>query len=462
MLYANATIVTMNRDRHIIGDGAVLVQGKRIAAVGGQAELRQRYPQESVTDLRGRLLMPGLVNTHVHLQQCLMRGIGDDLSLKRWLLERIWPTLSAYEAEDNLIAAELCLVEMLKSGITTFLETFLEGPHDFNPVLDAVVRSGMRAGVAKCVMDTPAFTGGGGEMGAGMVETREGSFAAALDLHARWSGAGDGRVQVWFGPRPPGGSSEALFVQMMALARQHGMRVNMHLAEDLGRVQYIREHYDGASPIDFCERVGMLGDDVVLVHAVNVTSDSDLRKLAASGTHISHNPASNSKLGMGVAPLPRWLDAGVKVSLGTDAAPANNTYDMIRDFRWYSYLHKAVNRDPTLIPAEQVLEMATLGGAAAMGLADQIGSIEVGKKADFIVLDMDKPHLVPASNIISTLVLCAHGSDVEMVVIDGQVVVRDREVLTLDERRAVRRARERTPALLQRAGLDVRPAWPMC
>lgn len=450
----------MNKQRQIINDGAILVKGNTIAAVDKADKLRELHPHEPVTNLNGMLVMPGLVNTHVHLAQCLTRGVGDDLPLDRWLMERVWPTVGAYETDDNRISAEICLVEMLKSGITTFLETFLEGPHDFTAVMDTVVRSGARAGIAKCVMDTAAYTGEEGEMSAGMVESKEKSFATAIEMHERWTGAGDGRIQVWFGPRPPGGSSETLFVEMMELARKHKMRVNMHFAEEVGRVKYISDTYDGASPVEFCERVGMLGDDVVLVHAVNINSDSDIEKLSATGTHISHNPASNSKLGMGVAPLKKWLDAGVKVSLGTDAAPANNTYDMIRDFRWFSYLHKAVERDPTIIPAEQVLEMATLGGAQALGLADQIGSLEVGKKADFIALDMDKPHLTPASNIISTLVWCAHGSDVDTVVIDGKLVVKNRVVLTLDETEAIRAARERTPHILKKAGVDLSPKWP--
>lgn len=204
----------------------------------------------------------------------------------------------------------------------------------------------------------------------------------------------------------------------------------------------------------------MLGPDVVLVHCVNVDQDSDIARLAATGTHISHNPASNSKLGMGVAPLTRWLDAGVNVALGTDGAPANNTYDLIRDFRWASYLHKAIAQDPTIIPAETVLEMATINGASAMGLADEIGSLEVGKKADFIAIDMDRAHLVPAPNVASAVAWCATGGDVDTVVINGKVVVRSGEVLTLDEQEIVAAAHEHARDVIKRAGLSIVSTWP--
>ncbi len=460
MLYTNATVITMDAHRRVLDHGALLVDDDRIAAVGPAAELETRYPHAPRRDLRRMVVMPGLVNTHVHLSQCLIRGIGDDLALKPWLLERIWPAVGSYTEEDHRTSAELCLLELMKSGTTTFLETFLEGNHSFDSVVEAVVRSGMRAGIARCVMDIDAFTGGGGEMHPGLVESREESIAGALALDDRWTGAGDGRIQIWFGPRPPGGTSESLLREMMQLARSRRMPVNMHLAEDLGRVAYIRDTFDGASPVELCERVGMLGPDVLLVHCVNITDDADIATIAATGTHVSHNPASNSKLGMGVAPLRRWLDAGVNVALGTDGGPCNNTYDLMRDFRWVSYLHKAVEQDATLVPAELVLEMATLHGAAALGLQEEIGSLEVGKKADFIAIDLDQPHFVLAPDVVSAIAWCALGSDVHTVVINGQVTVEGGTCTTLPEQEVLPRARAQAAAVLERAGITITPTWP--
>ncbi|MGH9056426.1 MAG: amidohydrolase family protein [Acidimicrobiales bacterium] len=461
MIYDHGLIVTIDPTRRILADGAIRVEDDRIADIGRRDEVLGAHPSEDVIDLRGMTVIPGLVNTHAHLTQCLLRGCGDDMELPIWLLERVWPATGSFSEEDGRTSAALCMLEMLKSGTTAFLEPFLSAHVGLDAMAETAVASGIRAGISKCIMDTSSYTESSQRMHPGLVEDGEGSLARALEMHERWDGAGDGRVQVWMGPRPPGGSSETLFVKMMEIARGRRMRVNMHLAEELGRVRYIAEHYGGASPIQFCERVGMLGDDVVLVHCVNVTSEPDIATLAATGTHVSHNPASNSKLGMGVAAAPRFLEAGVNVALGTDGGPANNTYDMIRDFRWASYLHKAIARDPTAMPAEVVLEMATIRGAKALGLGDDIGSLEVGKKADFVVINMSSPHLTPAPDPVSAIVCCATGQDVHTVVIDGKVVVADHTVLTLDEESILAEARERSTAVYRRAGIEIRPRWPV-
>ncbi len=461
MLFDHGLIITVDPERRIIEDGAIAVSGNVISQVGPRAEVMTAVPDAEVVDLRGMIVTPGFVNTHVHLSQCLIRGCGDDLALPEWVLTRTWPTMGSYSEEDARCSAELCILEMLRSGTTTFLETFLAGRHNFNGVADAVCRSGIRAAIAKLVMDIPTYTVASQQMHPGMIEDGETSLRTTVEMHERWHGAGNDRIRVWFGPRPPGGSSERLFTRMMSLAREHGIRVNMHLAEEASRVQYIRDHYDGATPAEFCERVGMLGGDVLLVHCVNLVEDADIKTVAATGTHISHNPPSNSKMGMGIAPIPRFLDAGINVALGTDGGPCNNTYDMVRDLRWASYLHKAVHRDPTIMPSERVLEMATIDGARALGLEDQIGSIEVGKKADFVAFDTNRPHLTPSPDPVSTIVCCATGQDVNTVVVDGQTVVSDGQVLTLDSTAIMVEARERSAAVYRRAGVDVSPRWPV-
>lgn len=461
MIFDHGLIITLDHGRRVIEDGAISVAGDTILEVGPRDTVLEKARGDDVTDLRGMIVTPGFVNTHAHLAQCLLRGCGDDLALPEWVLTRTWPLMGAYSPADALASARLCILEMLRSGTTTFLETFLAGHHNFDGVAEAVVQSGIRAGLARLVMDIPTYTAASQAMDSGMVEDGETSLSAAVDLHRRWDGAGGGRVQVWFGPRPPGGSSESLFVRMMSLAQEHGMHVNMHLAEELSRVQYIREHYDGASPVEFCERVGMLGPNVLLVHCVNVVKSSDISKLAATGTHVSHNPPSNAKMGMGVAPVTRFLSAGVNVALGTDGGPCNNTYDLVRDLKWVGCLQRAVERDPAILPAEQVLEMATLGGARAMGLEDQIGSLEAGKKADLVAFASNRPHLIPALDPVSTIVYCATGQDVDTVVVNGQVVVRGGEVLTLPGREIMSEAVARARDIYRRAGVDIGPRWPV-
>jgi cytosine/adenosine deaminase-related metal-dependent hydrolase len=312
-------------------------------------------------------------------------------------------------------------------------------------------------------MDQPSYVQGHA-MHRGMVEDRETSIQQALDMHARWqnpgaAGGAGGRIQVWFGPRPPGGVSADLYREVMAVAQERGMGVTMHLAEVREDVEYLRAQYN-MSPIEFVESVGMVGPRVLLIHTVWL-DDRDIRRLAETGTHITHNPVSNAKLASGIAPIPAMLAAGVNVSLGTDAGTCNNTYDMIHDMRWAACLHKVNQFDPTITPCEAVLEMATINGARAMGWGDEIGSIEVGKRADFVALDMDKPHLVPAPDPVSAIVYCANGADVDTVVIDGKVVVRSRQVLTMDEEQIVNKARERAARLYRRAGGTYGPRWPV-
>lgn len=459
MIFENATIITVDSERRIIRDGAIAVDGSRIVGVGKSSEIRNDFGHSHERiNLKGMVVIPGLVNTHVHLTQALIRGCADDYELIGFLVDRVWVLMGNFDEDDGRISSELCILEMLKSGTTAFVESMLAGHYGLDGIAEVVEYSGIRAALAKVVMDTPSYIEGHA-MHSGMIEDREVAFQQALDMHAKWEGAADGRIQVWFGPRPPGGTSADLFRQMTTAAKERGMGITMHLAEVQADVVYIRKQFNMA-PVEFIESVGMIGPRVLLIHAVWL-NDEDIRRLAETGTHVTHNPISNTKLASGIAPIPKMLQAGVNVTLGTDAATCNNTYDMINDMRWASCLHKVNTFDPTATPSETVLEMATINGAKAMGLENEIGSIEVGKRADFVALDMDKPHLVPAPNPVSTIVNAASASDVNMVVIDGKVVVQDGEVLTMDEERILRLAKERADALYQRSGVDSGPRWPV-
>ncbi len=388
MIFDHATVVTVDADRRIVRDGAIAVSGTRIAGVGPRAEILRRFPDDPErTDLRGMVVLPGLVNTHVHQSQALIRGCADDRALVEWLIERVWPLQGNYTPEDARTSAELCL----------------------------------------------------------------------LELHDRWNGAADGRIQVWFGPRPPGGCTSEVYREVTAAARERGMGITMHLAEVHQDVEYIRNRF-GMSPVEYVASLDMVGPRVVLVHCVHL-GDRDIAALAETGTHVSHNPASNAKLGSGIAPIPAMLAAGVNVSLGTDGGPSNNSYDLLSDMRLASYLHKAAG-DPTVTPSEAVLEMATIAGARAMGLEDRIGSLEEGKEADFVAIDMDKPHLTPAPDPVATIVCGAKASDVHTVVIGGEAVIRNGQVLTMDEKRILAEANRRAPEVYARASVPFLPRWP--
>jgi cytosine/adenosine deaminase-related metal-dependent hydrolase len=459
MIFENATFITMDPQRRIVSDGAVAVEGSRIVGIGKKDEIRVRFEQDrDRIDLKGMLVLPGLVNSHVHLSQALIRGCADDLGLIDFLVDRVWVLQGNYDHDDGRTSAELCMLEMLKSGTTAFVESMTAGRYGFDGIAEAVASSGMRAALSKTVMDLPSYIQGHA-MYPGMVEDRQAAFDEALAMHARWQGAAEGRIQVWFGPRTPGGCSADLYRDVAAAAKERGMGVTLHLAEVREDVEYIRREYN-LSPVEFMESVGLVGPRVLLIHTVWL-DDRDIRLLARTGTHITHNPVSNAKLASGIAPVPAMLAAGVNVSLGTDAATCNNTHDLFNDMRWASCLHKVNRSDPTVVPCETVLEMATLNGARALGWEEEIGSIEAGKRADFVALNMDGPHLVPAPDPVSAVVYAAKGSDVDTVVIDGKLVVRGGQVLTMDEERIVREARVRAEKLYRRAGVVRGPRWPV-
>ena len=459
MLFKNATILTMNATRDIISDGAIAIDGNRIAAVDKMAALMPMYGDDEVIDVQGKLVIPGLIDTHVHLAQALIRGCADDMSLIQWLCERVWMLQGNFTTDDGYVSARLCIAEMLKSGTTTFLESMLAHRYGFDGIARAVDESGIRACLAGIVMDIGTYATQANAMHPGMIESRETSLFGVLDMHSKWNGAANDRIHVWFGPRTPGGVSDGLYREMSALASQRDMGITMHLAEVEADKIFLNEKY-GLSPVAYAESVGLLGPKSVLVHMVWLTRE-DIEKLAATRTSVSHNPSSNSKLASGVCKVPQMLDSGVNVALGCDGGPSNNDYDMIREMKLAALIHKAVTLDPLIMPAETVLELATINGARALGLEHEIGSLEAGKKADLVVVDLNRLHTVPSMNPVSTLVYAATGGEVEMVVVDGQVVVEQGNLLTMDEDEVIEQAHRHAVQLYQRAGIEVRPKWPV-
>jgi cytosine/adenosine deaminase-related metal-dependent hydrolase len=459
MLFTNATVITMNANRDIIMDGAIAVKDNRIVAVGKTAELLAQFGEDEVIDVGGKLIIPGLIDTHVHVAQALIRGCADDMALIQWLCERVWVLQGNFTGDDGYVSARLCIAEMLKSGTTTFLESMLAHRYGFDGIARAVEESGIRACLAGIVMDIGTYATQSNSMHPGMVESRETSLFGVLDMHSKWEGAGDDRIHVWFGPRTPGGVTSELYREMSDYARQRNMGITMHLAEVEADKIYLQEKF-GLSPVYYAESVGLLGPKTVLVHMVWL-NQADIDKLAETGTHVSHNPSSNSKLASGVCKVPQMLASGVNVALGCDGGPSNNDYDMIREMKLAAIIHKAVSNDPLIVPAETVLEMATINGARALGLADEIGSLEVGKKADLVVIDLNRLHTTPSINPVSTLVYAATGGEVDMVVVDGQIVVEHGQLLTMDEEEVMEQARSHATALYQRAGIDISPRWPV-
>ncbi|KAJ5129990.1 uncharacterized protein N7515_006029 [Penicillium bovifimosum] len=461
MLYTHATIVTVDASRRIITDGAIRVINDSIADIGKTNTLKEKYATNEECDLSGRIIIPGLISTHMHTAQTLLRGTADDLELVSWLCERIWVLQGNFTAEDGYAAARLSIGEMLKSGTTCFLESMFADRYGFDGLCRAVEESGIRGCLGKIVMDIAKYAKDDAwAMHPGLVENRETSLLGTVQMWEKWNGAADDRIRVWFGARTPGGVSDGLYKEMTAISRERGIPITMHCAE----VQADRDFFASVShtPMSYCDSVGLLGESTVLAHMVHL-DDSDIKLLSASGTHVAHCPTSNAKLASGTCRVPDLQTAGVNIGLGTDGAPCNNTCDLLQEMKLAAIIHKGISQNPTVVPAESVLEMATVNGAKALGLDSQIGSLEVGKKADFVALDVRGIHTQPWFNPVSAVVYTATARDVDVVVVNGKIVVRNGALLTMDEEEIVSEAQKRSKEVVERAGLakKVEGRWPV-
>ena len=435
-----------------------MIQDGRIAYVGAASDARRIVRAESEIDASGMLVLPGLVDTHVHLAQALIRGCADDTSLIDWLQKYVWPLQGNFEAEDGRVSAELCMLEMIKSGTTTFLESLLHSRYGFDGVAQSVDDSGMRGILSKTVMGLPGYGTKGAIMHPGMIEHAETCLREVEDHFEHWNGRGNGRIKVWYGARSLGGCTPELYKQIASGAQRLGTGITIHLSEVQEDVLFAKKEY-GKMPAEFMDEVGLVGPNIVFAHGVWLT-EREWRILAKKGAAVAHCPSSNMKLASGIAKVPEMMKIGVNVSLGCDGGPSNNCYDMIREMKSTSLLQKARLLDPLVMNAETVLEMATINGARALGLQKELGSIEVGKKADIILVRLKEPHLMPTISPLSNLVYAAEGSDVDTAIIDGKIIMENRIVKTLDESKILRQASERGEKLLERSGIKVQSKWP--
>ncbi|MFG3290624.1 amidohydrolase [Streptomyces sp. NPDC048179] len=417
LLVRGGDVLTVDEGSTVVRDGAVAVHEGRIVAVGAAGELAERYPARETIDAEGCLVLPGLVNAHTHLAMTLLRGRADDVTLQGFL-ERVLAWEAQLLAPKNVAAAvRLAVAESVRAGVTSALDMYW-----FHEAAETAAReAGWRLHTGPTFMDVPEPPDG--------LAHEERLAWARRDLKAR----GDART----GHRPVVFAhsaytlSPAQLTEVFALAREFGALVHIHAAENGTEVATVEVKY-GKRPVELLDSLGLLGPDVLLAHAVDLTGP-EIAAIARTGTAVAHCPVSNLKLGCGIAPVPRLLSAGVTVGLGTDGAVSSNSLDVLGAVRQAALVHKA-GGDPTAVGAEQAVRMATIEGARALGLGDQLGSIEVGKRADLIVVDLGAPHLRPLHDPWSTLAYAAHSADVRDTVVDGRVLMRGRELLTLDER----------------------------
>ena len=437
VLIKNGTLVTMN-GRNSIVRGNLLVRDQRIVEIGGTGQTA-----DTVIDAADCAVIPGFVQTHIHLCQTIFRGAADDLALIDWLKQRVWPMEAAHSAASIRASARLGIAELIKGGTTCALT--METVNHTAEVFKVVEESGFRATVGKCMMDK------GDEVPRALQEQTSNSIAESVELLEEWHGKASGRIRYCFAPRFAVSCTHELLEKVAQLARSRGVMIHTHASENTTECEMV-EQETGLRNITYLDSLGLTGRHVALAHCVHL-SDDEIEILKTTQTNVTHCPSSNLKLGSGIAPIVKLLEQGVSVSLGADGAACNNRLDMFTEMRSAALLQKALH-GPEVLPASRALRMATIDGARALGLDGDIGSIETGKRADLAVVRLDRLHSTPVAEVVSALVYSAQPDDVEAVVIDGECVLRDRKLLTIDERETIVTARSEAEKL--RLAADVR------
>ncbi len=417
-------LIPMEGSHSVIPDGAVAVKGSKIAGVGTHGDISRKFESDNIIVGKGRVVLPGLINTHTHAAMVYMRGLADDLPLKAWLEEHIWPAEDRWLAPEFIAdAVELAVAEMLKAGITTYNDMY------FYEIVGADVakRLGMRAVLGVGVIDMPTKT----------TADADECLERAERFIKKWRG--DELVTPAVAPHSSYSCSPDTLSKSKALAEKYGVYLHTHLCETEGEVEEVKKKH-GKTPVIFLDEEGFLDENVVAAHCVWVT-DEEIEILARRKVGVAHCVESNLKLASGIAPVVKMLDAGVKVGLGTDGAASNNDLNIMSEMSTAAKLHKAVTRDPTALNAHDALQMATRWGAEAIGMGALTGSLQEGKAADIISIDIEKPHLSPQYNIFSHMVYAARASDVDHVVVNGRVVVSGGKLLSADEDEILLKAR---------------------
>ncbi len=435
-LVKNCILLPMEKDVHHPGDyyysGELGIRDGMITVVGPVgAGADQQW--DEVIDARGMVVMPGLINCHTHGAMTLLRGYADDLPLMQWLEQKIWPLESRLENEDVYWGSMLCMLEMIQSGTTTFADMYFA----MDKVAEAVEQSGLRALLARGLI--------------GVQPNGQAALAEGVALVRDWHGAAEGRITCMLGPHAPYTCPPEYLKQVCAKAEKLGVGLHIHVAETEGEVQRAVSQW-GKTPVAHLADLGVFDLPVLAAHCVHVTAE-DIQILRQHGVAVAHNPESNMKLASGVAPVPKMLEAGVVVGLGTDGAASNNNLDMLQEMRTAALLHKVSSGNPTVLASYQALAMATNQGARALGLQHRVGTLAPGMAADVIFVNMDQPHLWPLHDVPAHLVYAAQAGDVDTVIVNGRILMQGRQVKTLDVER-IRWEVRRRAARLTATSLD--------
>ena len=420
ILIKNALILSPNTN--FKNKQSILIKDNLIAEISSQID---ESNASKIIDATGKIVIPGLINTHTHLSMTLFRGLADDLSLDSWLNDHIWPMEANLNGDFCYIGALLGAVELIKSGTTTFSDMYFY----MEDVARAIDEAGIRAVLSYGMIDF------------GDEEKRKNEIKANLELFEACDGMADGRIKVFFGPHSPYTASEELLIKVRELADEYNMGIHIHVSETQKEIEDVSSQ-KGLRPFEYLDKIGFLGPDVVAAHSVWL-SDNEIEIINKNNVKISHNPCSNMKLASGVAPVSKLIENDICVSIGTDGASSNNNLDLIEELKTASLLQKVSTLDPKVLNSDEAIAMGTIKGAEALGLESEIGSIEVGKKADIVLIDTNSANMVPdSSSLSSNIIYSANGSNVDTTICDGKILMENKKLTILDEEEIYAKARK--------------------
>lgn len=440
VLIKNAEIVTMNKQEEIIKGDIQIVEDK-IVNIG--PNLKISHP-DKIIDATGKTIIPGFVQTHIHLCQTVFRGQGDDLELMDWLRNRIWPLEASHDEESIYYSAMLGIGELIQSGTTTIVD--METVNHTEYAFKAIAESGIRALSGKVMMDK------GDDVPLPLQEKTEISIRESVDLLEKWHNYDNGRIKYAFSPRFVVSCTEQLLREVQSLSEYYNVMVHTHASENLGEIKIVQRE-TGMRNIVYLDHLGLANNRLILAHCIWL-DEEEKRIIRDRGVHVSHCPGSNLKLASGIAETPYMVSENVSLSLGADGAPCNNNLDMFNEMRLAALIQKPTH-GPTAMDAHTVFKMATIGGAKAVGMEDEIGSIEIGKKADLAILNLKDFHTYPSYGVdpISRIVYSATRADVETTLINGKIVMENGCLKTVNKRLVLDEANNSIRRLLSRASI---------
>ncbi|GAV90966.1 Amidohydro_1 domain-containing protein [Cephalotus follicularis] len=454
MILHNAVIVTVDPESRIYRNGGIVVEGDKIKAIGQSPDILQHFSHlaHQIIDLHAQILLPGFVNSHVHTSQQLARGIADDVDLMTWLHARIWPYESNMTEDDSYISTLLCGIELIHSGVTCFAEA---GGQHVSGMARAVELLGLRACLTQSTMDS-----GQGLPPSWAVLTADDCIQSQKELYKKHHKTADGRIRVWLGIRQIMNSSDRLLLETRDAARELETGIHMHVAEIPYENQFVMDSRKvDHGTVTYLEKIELLQNNLLAAHSVWV-NDFEIGILSKAGVKVSHCPAAAMRM-LGFAPIREMLDAGICVSLGTDGAPSNNRMSIVDEMYVASLINKGRevyakgSTDPTALPAETVFRMATINGAKSVLWDDEIGSLEVGKKADMVVVNPLSWPMVPVHDCISSLVYCMRTENIVSVICNGQWIMKDKKIVNVNEEEVISAAKHAASGLLTRAGITI-------